>query len=93
MNKEKFRTWAINEGKNKKVISDTMSRLGKIERELGIDIEKSYKKDKCAYLLSLFEHSGKNDEMSKYNTSLPIGKYSMSTYKYAIKQYLKFKEK
>lgn len=36
---------------------------------------------------------GKNDEMKKYpNANLPIGKYYMSTYRYAIKQYIQFSD-
>jgi hypothetical protein len=36
---------------------------------------------------------GNNDEMKKYsNTNLPIGKYYMSTYRHALKQYIQFSE-
>ena len=34
-----------------------------------------------------------NDEMKKYpNANLPIGKYYMSTYRHALKQYIQFSD-
>lgn len=90
MNEIGFRNWAVSNGKNKKTVSDTVSRLRRLEHELNIDIDIEYKKDQCNYLLSLFNHTGNNEGMKKYNTSLPIGKYSLSTFKYAINQYITY---
>ena len=50
-----------------------------------------YNKDACQSLLSLFNKSGNNKEMaSRHNGNLPIGKYYISTYKYAVKKYIDF---
>lgn len=93
MNEVNFRIWLSQNGKNKKVISDSVSRLKKLERELDInDIDIEYNKDHCENLLSLFENTGRNMRMNKYKTELPIGKYSLNTYKYALRLYCKFLE-
>jgi len=91
LNEIEFRNWMVSLDKNKKVIGDSISRIKRIERELGnIEIDEEYKKDQCFHLLSLFENTGRNDEMSKYSTILPIGKYSLNTYRYAINLYISF---
>lgn len=91
MNEVEFRKWMIDAGKNKKVVGDTVSRLKRIEREIGhCDIDEEYRNDQCTQLLELFCNKGENDAMGKYKTSFPIGKYYMSTYRHAIKQYVKF---
>lgn len=94
MNEVGFRNWLINNGTNRKVAGDTVSRLKRIEREINYcDIDEQYRSDKCEYLMSLFLKLGNNDEMKKYpNANLPIGKYYMSTFRYALKQYVKFCE-
>ncbi len=41
--------------------------------------------------MSMFLDMGDNDEMRKYpNANFPIGKYYMSTHRYAIKKYIMF---
>ena len=91
MNELNFRNWMIALGKNKKVTSDTVSRLKRIEKEIGpCDIDNEYQKDRCEKLLELFYKNGDNEAMKSYKTSLPVGKYHMSTYRLAIRQYVKF---
>lgn len=92
MNEVEFKNWLNKIGINKKVQSDFTSRLKRIEREFNhCDIDEQYRGDKCKYLMSLFVNMGMNDEMKKYpNIDLPIGKYYMSTYRYAIKKYIQF---
>ncbi|HHX53968.1 MAG TPA: hypothetical protein GX704_03565 [Clostridiales bacterium] len=91
MNEVGYRVWSAQNGKNKKVVSDNVSRLKRLERELGqINIDDEYKKDQCHQLLSLFDNTGKNPEMKKYNSSLPIGKYYLSTYKHALRTYIEY---
>ena len=86
MNEVEFRNWLINKGVKTKVAGDTISRLKRIEREIeNCDIDE--------YLLKLFLDMGNNDEMKKYpNVNLPVGKYYMSTYRYALKQYIQFSD-
>lgn len=92
MNEVEFKNWSTEQGKNRKVIIDTISRLKRIERECDhCDLDEEYRNDRCSKLLSAFLNKGLNDDMASYNTtSLPIGKYYMSTYRYALKQYVAF---
>lgn len=92
MNEVNFKLWLNDRGYSKKLQSDIVSRLKKIEREFGfIDIDDEYSNDKCERLLSSFKNKGENEEMKRFNSlSLPIGKYQLSTYKYAVSLYLKF---
>jgi len=92
MNEIEFRNWLINQGVKKKVVGDTISRLKRIEREIeNCDIDEQYRSNKCEELLKLFLNMGNNDEMMKYpNANLPIGKYYMSTYRHALKQYIQY---
>ena len=94
MDEINFRNWLIENKKTKKVVSDISSRLRRVEIEVNnCDIDEQYQKDKCKYLLSLFKKMGKNDNLKKYNDiNLPVGRYYMSTYSYAIKLYIKFIE-
>ena len=93
MNEVDFRNWMVRKSVNRKVQSDVVSRLKKIEREIeNCDIDEQYRSDKCVHLMSLFLKLGNNDEMKKYpNANLPIGKYYMSTYIHSLKEYIKFK--
>lgn len=95
MNEVNFRLWLNDRGYSKKMQSDIVSRLKKIERQFGfIDIDDEYGNDKCEKLLSSFKNKGENEEMKKINSpSLPIGKYQLSTYKYAVNLYVKFLNK
>lgn len=95
MNEVNFRLWLNDNGYSKKVQSDIVSRLKKIEREFGfIDIDDEYASDKCEKLLLCFKNKGENEDMEKFNSpSLPIGKYQLSTYKYAVRLYIKFLNK
>lgn len=92
MNEIKFKNWLIKNGTKDKVVSDTISRLKRIEREIkNCDIDEQYRNDRCAYLLKLFLKMGVNNEMKQYpNAKFPIGKYHMGTYRHALKQYIQF---
>lgn len=92
MNELEFRQWLFNNDVPKKVQSDIVSRLKRLERINGyFDLDAEYKKDKCSFLFSLFKNKGINDNMKKIGENdLPIGKYQLSTYKYALTQYVKY---
>ncbi|MEA5093019.1 hypothetical protein SDC9_22335 [bioreactor metagenome] len=92
MNEVDFRNWMTSKGINKKVQSDCISRLKRVEKEINrCDIDEQYRNDKCEYIMSLFLNMGENENMKKYpNSNLPIGKYYMSTYRHAVKQYIQF---
>ena len=92
MNEVEFRNWMIKNDINRKVQSDIVSRIKKVEREIeNCDIDEQYRSDKCESLMTLFLNMGINNEMKKYpNAHFPIGKYYMSAFRYAIKQYVLF---
>ncbi len=99
MNSDGFRQWLQEQECNSKVISDHISRLHRLERELShskkikIDIDTEYKKDSCKYLFSIFFKSGKNyiaDALRPIN--LPLGSYSLNTIKYSLKKYVQYLE-
>ncbi|MFI3211731.1 MAG: hypothetical protein R3Y24_00135 [Eubacteriales bacterium] len=95
MNEIDFRQWLNDCGYSKKVESDTVSRLKRLERESEIvDIDDEFDKDQCEKLLSIFKNKGENETMKDIEiSSLPIGNYQLSTYKYALKLYLKYRQK
>lgn len=92
MNEVEFRNWMVRNNVNRKVQSDIVSRIKKIEREIeNCDIDEQYRSDRCVSLMALFLKMGLNDEMKKYpNAGFPIGKYHMSTFRHAIKYYVMF---
>ena len=93
MNEIDFRIWLTQKNTDKKVISDIISRLKRIEREINhCDIDYEYHSDKCETLLSYFRKKGINSEMDEIQTNLPIGIYQFSTYKYALQKYITFLE-
>lgn len=92
MNEIEFRKWLSAKEKPKKVISDTISRLKRIEREIDhCDLDEAYHNDRCEFLLEVFSKMGNNDKMKQFpNANLPVGKYYMSTYRHSLKQYIDF---
>ncbi len=92
MNEVEFKNWLVKKDVNKKVQSDIVSRIKKIEKEIeNCDIDEQYRSDRCEYLMSLFSNMGMNNEMKKYPfADFPIGKYYMSTFRHAIKHYVRF---
>ena len=92
MNEIEFRNWLIKKGTKKKVVSDTISRLKRIEREIeNCDIDDQYRSNRCEQLLNLFVNRGNNKEMYKYSTgNILVGKCYMNTYRYALKKYIQF---
>lgn len=92
MDELNFKIWLTSKGINKKVSRDVVSRLKRIEREIkNCDIDEEYRKDKCNHLISIFLNNGKNEEMKKYlYTNFPVGKYHISTFRYALNKYVQF---
>lgn len=97
MNEVAFKQWLKNNNCPPKVISDHLSRLRRLEREVShsakrmVDIDIEYQKDECKFLFSLFYNSGNNyvmDELKPIN--LPIGSYSLNTIKFSLRKYIDF---
>lgn len=94
MKEIEFRQWLYKKDVPKKVQSDIVSRLKRFERAIGnCDIDEQYRSDKFHYLFSLFQNKGLNDNMSKFtNVDMPVGKYQLSIFKYALNKYKQFLE-
>jgi|BioPla2DNA2_1021312.scaffolds.fasta_scaffold34667_2 hypothetical protein len=94
MNEIDFRHWLSKSDRSKKVQQDIVSRLKTLRRAFNnCDLDVEYKKDKCESLFKALENKGINDEMKKYgDVRLPIGKYTLSVYRYALRLYVKFLE-
>lgn len=91
MNEVEFKNWLAKNNTDRKVQSDILSRLRRIEHEIeNCDLDKEYTKDRCKHLMSLFDRNGENSELRQLNTSLPIGKAYIVTYKHAVKKYADF---
>ncbi len=91
MNEIDFRNWLERNGKNRKVISDNVSRLKRIERELGrCDIDEEYRRDQCRSLLLSFSGKCGSEAVKSYDVSgLPASTHHIS--RYAINLYVKFR--
>ena len=94
MNAIDFIVWLKAKETSSKLCSDYVSRLKRVERSISdCDLDDEYTKDRCQYLLSLFLHTGRNEEMRKRMIGdLPIGKYYLSAFSYAIRKYIVFKD-
>ena len=94
MNEIDFKTWLQAQHIAKKVQGDLISRIKRLEHAFdNIDIDEEYQKDRCCFLLSLFDNKGLNPKMKTFGIAdLPIGKYQLSTYKYALRKYILFIE-
>lgn len=92
MNEMDFRNWMTENGAKRKVISDCVSRLKRIEREFDhCDLDEEYRSDRCTFLMDAFELMGQNDKMRQFpNADFPIGKHYMSTYRHSLKKYVTF---
>ncbi len=91
MNIEGFRNWMKNNRVSKRVACNNISRAKRIERELGIDFDLEYERDKCEHLLKCFANKGINNEMKAYRSMLPIGRDCMEPYGTAIRKYIAYK--
>ena len=76
----------------KKICSDTVSRLKRVEKCISnCDLDEEYFKDRCANLLSHFERKGENEKIKQVLIGeLPIGNYTMNTFRYAIRKYVEY---
>ena len=93
MKKEEFRTWLIKKGaNNNKVISDTLSRVKRVEIAFteiipSFSYAKEFKKDKGVSLCESLSSKGKNlpDDIH-----LPKGSKQMFSIASAVKKYMHF---
>ena len=94
MNEIDFNMWLKGCGTSSKLCSDYISRLKRIERSIAeCDLDEEFAKDRCQHLLSLFLQTGRNEEMKmRMIGDLPIGKYYLSAFSYALRKYVAFKD-
>lgn len=87
-----FRKWLNENGVSKKMQSDFVSRLKRLEIKLEIfDIDDEYKSDKCQKLLKYLSEGCKNSPYSK-GLSLKGTSNQYIVLKYAVKKYISFLE-
>lgn len=94
MNIVDFSNWLLSNGTNKKVVSDIVSRLKRINRELMsrksyTTIDNEYSKDKCRTLLKSFDKAYTENNLL-VDSNLPLDKPYLASYKYALNKYLHF---
>lgn len=77
--------------KSKKIVSDNISRLKAVEREMVCDIDREFQRDRCENLTSRISFL-KNKHSSIIDIKLPIHNYQINNYKHAIKLYIMFKD-
>ena len=95
MKETEFKNWLESQGYSKKVQSDIVSRIKRLEKNIpNFNIDKEYKKNKCTELLNLMYKKNEHNFASIYgnNTYLPIGSFNMGVYRLAIKKYINFKK-
>ena len=94
MNEVEFRGWLESNGKNRRVVSDSVSRMRTLQRELGINLDEEYSKDECESIMNALSiNKGENEYMKKYgDVNLPIGKFTLGAYRYSLKNYISYKK-
>lgn len=92
MNENGFYIYLRNLGMSTKVSRDNISRIKRVEKSIkNCDIDEDYRLDKCESLMNLFNKKIEIEEIKKVLIGrLPIGSYTMNTYKYAIRKYVAF---
>ena len=87
-----FRKWLNETGVSKKMQSDFVSRLKRLETKLEIfDLDEEYKLDKCQKLLKYLSDGCKNSPYSK-NLNLQGTSNQYTVLKYTVKKYISFLE-
>lgn len=95
MNILELNNYLLSKGRKKKIVSDTISRLKRINNELiiiGTNIDYEYSKNRCAELMRSFNRKCPNSKKILLGSSLPLDKPEIANYKYAVKQYVSYLE-
>jgi DNA (cytosine-5)-methyltransferase 1 len=96
MDESGFKHWLTLSGTKPKLISDTICRIKKLERELNLNFSSTYESSHENYIYELFNKKGINELMreliegSVVESTLPIGKDSLATYKSSVKKYFEY---
>ncbi|MDO5018757.1 MAG: hypothetical protein Q4E02_05595 [Lagierella massiliensis] len=91
MNIMEFSNYLLSKGNKKKVVSDIVSRLKRIDNELilmGTSIDEQYSVDKCNVLIKSFSRKTSDFEKMLKGSSLPLDKPEIANYKYSLNKYL-----
>lgn len=88
MNEMDFRRGLHTMSLSRKVVSDLVSRVKRVERVLGIDVDEEYQKDKCKRVMNVFM-GGVNVEQG---WCIEVDEIKKRTYKYAVVKYINVKE-
>ena len=92
MKELEYRKWLKNSGYSKKMESDLVSRIKRLETRLSIyDIDEEYQHDKCSRLLKYLFNGCKDSPYSK-TLELTGTSKQYTVLKYALKKYIDFLE-
>lgn len=92
MKELEFRKWLYENEVSKKMQSDFVSRLKRLETKLEIfDLDEEYKYDKCQKLLDYLSNGCKNSPYAK-GPFLRGTSNQYTVLKYAVKKYISFLE-
>lgn len=95
MNTVEFNNWLLSNGKSKKVASDIISRLKRIDYELinssvESSVDNEFNFDRCSRLLRSFSRKIPDEEKILKGSSLPLKKPEIANYKYSLNQYISY---
>lgn len=92
MDESGFRNWLAIRGARPKLVSDTVCRIKRFVEATGFDLDSQYGLNSGSLVMLAFKNRGQNDIMSAVPQAsiLPIGKYSMATYKMAVRRYYEY---
>ena len=92
MKELEYRKWLKTSGVSRKMESDFVSRVKRLETKLCIyDIDEEYQYDKCERLLKYLSSGCKDSPYSK-SLELPGTSNQYTVLKYALKKYISFLE-
>lgn len=90
MDESGFRHSLTLSGVKPKEVSDALCRVKKLEADLHTSLDAEFRMDKGVSFLRLFLNKGLGiKKINKYST-LPVGEYSLATYKLAAKKYFTY---
>ncbi len=94
MNTAEFSNWLLSNGSSKKIASDIVSRLKRINYELiesipSTNIDEQYNIDGCKLLLNSFNRNSSSNRKLLLKSSLPFNKPEIANYKLSLSRYIK----
>lgn len=93
MNTVEFSNYLLSNGVKKKVASDIISRLKRINNELldiGTNIDEQFDLNRCKDICESFNRKKSNSKKMLKGSSLPLDKPEIANYKYSLNKYINY---